>query len=313
MKIGIVGSGMVGATAAYALVMRGVGREIVLVDKMRERAEAEADDIFHAVPFAHPLMIRAGGYKDLAGSRVVIMAAGVGQKSGETRLQLLERNAAVFRQVVPQIFKYAPEAILIVATNPVDVMTHVSASIAAEFGIPSQRVIGSGTTLDTARYRALLSDHTGVDTTHVHGYVIGEHGDSEVLLWSCTYISNFSLADYCSRNGIPLNEAIKQRIDEGVRRAAYGIIEGKGATYYGVGSALARIVSNILGNRRAIMTVCTPTAEIAGVPNVTVSLPHLISGEGIVKALHLPLSDEEMSALNRSASLIKEATEELGL
>src|SRR5512145_449561 len=163
MKVGIVGSGLVGATAAYALVMRGVGREIVLVDKNMARAQAEADDILHAVPFAHPLYVRAGDYPDLAGCSVVIITAGVGQKPGETRLQLLERNAAVFRDIVPSILKYAPNAILVVATNPVDIMTHITARYAAQFGVPSSRIVGSGTTLDTARFRALLGRHLGVD------------------------------------------------------------------------------------------------------------------------------------------------------
>lgn len=311
MKIGIVGSGMVGATAAYALVMRGVGREIVLVDKSEARAQAEADDIFHAVPFAHPLTIRAGGFTDLEGCRVVIMAAGVGQKPGETRLQLLERNAAVFQAVIPQILENAPDTIIIVATNPVDVMTHVTAHIAANYDIPSHRIIGSGTTLDTARYRALLSAHLGVDATHIHGYVVGEHGDSEVLTWSLTNVGNIDLEEFCTQNDILLNDEVRQNIDTGVRRAAYRIIDGKGSTYYGVGSALARITSNILGDRRSIMTVCTPTPEIAGVKNVTVSLPHLIGGNGILKMFPLPLDEAETAALNHSATLIRSAMDEL--
>src|SRR4029079_15518972 len=155
MKVGVVGSGLVGATAAYALVLRGVGREIVLVDKNEARAAAEADDIRHAVPFAHALEVRAGGYPDLVGCRVVVLCAGVGQKPGETRLQLLRRNAAVFREVVPAVLKHAPEAIVIVATNPVDVMTHLAARYASEIGVPTGRVFGSGTTLDTARFRTL--------------------------------------------------------------------------------------------------------------------------------------------------------------
>lgn len=311
MKIGIVGSGFVGATAAYAMVMNGVGREIVLIDKFRARAEAEADDIFHAVPFAHPLNVHAGDYTDLQGARVVIMAAGVNQKPGETRLQLLERNFAIFREVIPQIFANAPDTILVVATNPVDVMTHISAWVAAEHGIPSSRVIGSGTTLDTARYRALLGRYVGVDPTHVHGYVIGEHGDSEVLTWSLTNIGNITLDAFCRMKKLVLDDAKKQEIDEGVRRAAYRIIEGKSATYYGVGSALSRIVKNILGDRRAIMTVCTPQPEVAGVKDVTVALPHLVGGAGILETFPLPLSTQEEAALHRSASIIREAIDGL--
>ncbi|HEY3476223.1 MAG TPA: NAD(P)-binding protein, partial [Anaerolineales bacterium] len=177
MKTGIVGSGFVGATAAYALVMRGVGRRLVLVDQNRARAESEADDIRHAVPFAHPLEVTAGDYADLAGCKVVIVSAGVGQKPGETRLQLLERNAQVFKQVIPGILQHAPETILLIATNPVDVMTHLAARYAREYGVPSSRVIGSGTTLDTARLRSLIGRHLQVDSQHIHAYVLGEHGD----------------------------------------------------------------------------------------------------------------------------------------
>lgn len=188
MKIGIVGSGLVGATAAYAMVMRGVGRQIVLVDMNKARAEAEADDIYHAVPFASTLDVNNGSYEDLNQCRVVVVAAGVGQKPGETRLQLLARNAAVFKQVIPSIAQHAPEAIIVIATNPVDIMTHLAARYAAEYGIGPGRVFGSGTTLDSARFRSLLARHVGVDPQHVHAYVVGEHGDSEVLAWSSAMV-----------------------------------------------------------------------------------------------------------------------------
>ncbi|MFK7804517.1 MAG: L-lactate dehydrogenase [Anaerolineae bacterium] len=313
MKIGIIGAGFVGATAAYAMVMSGIGREIVLVDLNKERAKAEADDIFHAVPFAHPINVTAGEYADLAGAKVVIMAAGVGQKPGETRLQLLERNMGVFEQVIPQIFTHAPDAILVVATNPVDIMTHVSAHIAAGMGIPSHRIIGSGTTLDTARFRILLSQHLGVDSTHIHGYVIGEHGDSEVLTWSSTFVGNIPLDEFCQMNQLTLDDATKQSIDQGTRRAAYHIIEGKGATYYGVGSALAQIVENILSNRRSIMTVCTPAADVAGVSDVTLSLPRLIGGDGVLATYPLSLNAQEEADLNKSGTIIRDAITGLGL
>jgi L-lactate dehydrogenase len=308
MKIGIVGCGLVGSTAAYALVMRGIGRKIVLINKTEARAQAEADDILHAVPFAHPLQVSAGGYSDLAGSRVVIIAAGVHQEPGETRLQLLERNAAVFREVVPQILTYAPEAILVVATNPVDVMTHLTARYAADFGVSSGRVIGSGTTLDTARFRTLLATHVGVDPHHVHAYVVGEHGDSEVLTWSLVTIGGMNLDAFCRLHHICLDEETKQVIDQKVRRAAYHIIAGKGATYYGIGSALARLVDVILHDQRAIMTVCTPIPELDGIANVTVSLPHLVGGEGILGTLPLPLNGEEAAALKASAQIIRNVT-----
>ncbi|MBW7883060.1 MAG: L-lactate dehydrogenase [Caldilineaceae bacterium] len=312
-KIGIVGSGFVGASAAYAMVMRGIGREIVLVDLNHKRAIAEAEDIFHAVPFAYPMNIRAGEYADLHGCRVVVITAGVNQKPGETRLQLLERNAAVFRQVVPNIVQHAPDARILVATNPVDVMTHLSARLASELGVPVQRVFGSGTTLDSARFRSLLAQALGVDAHHIHAYVLGEHGDSEVLAWSQVTISGMSLDEFCARQGISFTGEDRARIDDGVRRAAYRIIEGKGATYYGIGSALARIVDTVIRDQRSILTLCAPTAQVAGVEDVTVALPRLVGGDGILATFPQPLSDAEQDALRRSAAVVREAITSLGL
>ncbi len=312
MKVGIVGSGFVGATAAYALVMQGVGREIVLVDKNAARAAAEADDIRHAVPFAHPLDVRAGGYEDLAGCRVVVLSAGVGQKPGETRLQLLRRNARVFREVVPAVLAQAPDAVLVVATNPVDVMTHLAARFAAACGVSAGRVLGSGTTLDTARFRSLLGAHCGVDPHHVHAHVIGEHGDSEVLTWSLATIGGMPLKELARLRGIQLPELIRNDIDSKVRGAAYSIINGKEATYYGIGSALARIVDVILHDQRAVMTVGVPTPDVVGVRDVTVSLPRLVGGQGVLETFPLPLNEEETTRLRASAGVIRQALDELG-
>ncbi|HET7088914.1 MAG TPA: L-lactate dehydrogenase [Anaerolineae bacterium] len=311
MKVGIVGSGLVGATAAYALVMRGIGREIVLVDRNAERAQAEADDILHAVPFAHPLDVIAGDYADLADSRVVIITAGVSQRPGETRLQLLSRNAAILRQVVPAVLGHAPDAVLVVTTNPVDVMTHLAARFAAERGVPSSRVIGSGTTLDTARFRALLGRHLGIDAQHVHAYVVGEHGDSEVLTWSLVTVGGVPLDEFCRQRNIALDAPVRLDIDRRVRRAAYSIIAGKGATYYGIGSALACIVNVILSDQRAILTVCTPVGDVVGVCDVTVSLPHLVGGAGVMASLPLPLNTEEQDLLHHSADVVCQAIQSL--
>lgn len=312
MKIGIIGTGAVGSTAAYALLLQGIGRHIVLVDRDRARAQAEADDLAHAVPFARPLTIEAGDYPHLAGCRVVIVAAGVGQRPGETRLQLLERNAAVFRQVVPAVCDNAPGAVLVVATNPVDVMTHLAARYAAECGTPPARVIGSGTMLDTARFRALLADHLHIDSRHVHGYVIGEHGDSEVLTWSLVTAGGMPLSEFCRLRDICSDPEAHSAIDHAVRNAAYSIIQGKGATNYGIGAALARLVQVILFDQRAILTVSTLTAEVAGVPDVTLSLPRLVSGEGILDTFPLPLSPGEQAALHASARVVRAAIDELG-
>jgi L-lactate dehydrogenase len=311
MKVGIVGSGFVGATTGYALVMRGVGRELVLIDKNAARAEAEADDLRHAVPFAHPLDVRAGGYEDLTGCRAVVLCAGVGQKPGETRLHLLRRNAEVFAEVVPQVLAHAPEAVLVVATNPVDVMTHLAARYAAACGVTASRVLGSGTTLDTARFRSLLGAHCGIDPHHVHAYVVGEHGDSEVLTWSLATAGGMPLKSFAQLRGIVQPGAVRREIDAKVRRAAYNIIGGKGATYYGVGSALARILDAVLHDQRAVLTVCTPAADVAGVADVTVSLPRLVGGEGVIATFPLPLDDEETNLLRASAQVIRRALDEL--
>jgi len=311
MKIGIIGSGLVGATAAYALVMRGIGRSILLVDLNRDRAQAEADDIRHAVPFAHPLNITAGEYADLEGSRVVIIAAGASQRPGESRMELLSRNAAVFRQVVPSVLAAAPQAILLIATNPVDVMTHMAAKYAAELGVPASRIIGSGTTLDTARFRTLLGSRFGVDPQHIHGYVIGEHGDSEVLTWSQVTIGGLPLDVFCDSHEICFDDQERMEIDTRVRRAAYEIIEHKGATFYGIGSALSRIIQVILLDQRAVLTVCTPKDEVLGVKNVTLALPHLLGGDGVLDTFSPSLNDQETEALRASAGKIRSAISEL--
>lgn len=311
MKIGIVGSGLVGATAAYAMVMRGIGRQILLVDLNSERASAEADDLLHAVPFANPVEVSSGGYTDLAGARLVVISAGVSQRPGESRLDLLGRNARVFQAVIPQVLQHAPEAVLLIATNPVDIMTHLAARYAAEAGVPPSRVIGSGTTLDTARFRALLGRELGVDSQHVHAYVLGEHGDSEVLTWSLVTVGGIPLDEYCRLFNLSICGEDQQKIEHQVRNAAYNIIRGKGSTYYGIGSALARIAEVILGDQRAILTVCTPVASVSGIANITLSLPHLIGGQGILAAIQPSLNQDETVALHHSASIIQQAIYDL--
>jgi L-lactate dehydrogenase len=243
----------------------------------------------------------------------VIVSAGVGQKPGETRLELLGRNVKVFQQVIPNILKYAPQAILLITTNPVDVMTHIAAYYAKEFGVPSSRVIGSGTTLDTARLRTLLGRQLNVDPHHVHAYVLGEHGDSEVLPWSLVTVGGIPLQEFCTDREMSLCPEDYDAIDEKVRRAAYHIIDGKGATYYGVASAIARIVEVILQDERSILTVCTPMEEVAGVREVTVSMPNLVGGEGIIQTFYPNLSEAETKGLQASAQVVRSVIEQLEL
>jgi L-lactate dehydrogenase len=291
--------------------MSGVGREIVLVDQNRARAEAEANDIYHAVPFASPMTVRAGHYADLDGAQVIVIAGGVAQRPGESRLQLLARNADVFRDIVPSVLEVARDAVLLVVTNPVDVMTHLASQLAADFGVPHTRVIGSGTTLDSARFRALIGRHFEVDARHVHAYVIGEHGDSEVLVWSQATIAGLSLEEFVSVRGTPLSDEDRQRIDDNVRHAAYQIIAGKGATYYGIGSAVARIVDVLLHDQRAILTICSRIAAVPDCEGVTLALPHLVGGTGVLATIPLTLDAAERAGLRRSAGVVRAAIESL--
>jgi L-lactate dehydrogenase len=312
MKVGIVGSGFVGATAAYAIVMRGVARELVLIDRDDKRARAEADDIRHASPFAHPVEVRSGDYSDLAGCKIVILTAGVGQKPGETRLELLGRNAEVFKEVVSRVVSVAPEAILVVATNPVDIMTHLTAKFTSEAGGDPGRVLGSGTTLDTARFRAVLGRTLGVDAQHIHAYVLGEHGDSEVFNWSAISIGGLPLTAFPKAEcGVGTGNLDRAAIEDEVRGAAYRIIEGKKATYYGIGSALARIVEIISRDQRAILTVCAPPTKddciLPGLEGVTLSLPRLVGGSGIITTLTPSLNSDELDSLRKSAGIISNA------
>lgn len=307
MKVGIVGSGRVGSTAAYALIMRGVGSQLVMVDMDAARAKAEAADLLHAVPFANPMRVTSGSYEDLEGAKAVIIAAGAGRSPGETRLQLLSKNAAVFQDVVPKILKYAPDAILVIASNPVDITTHLAARYAVQAGVPAHRVIGSGTTLDTARFRAIVASYVGVDSRHVHGYVVGEHGDSEVLTWSRTTIGGTPLEEFCRMRNVRMDDEVKADIDNQVRFAGRDIIAGKGATFYGIGSSLAYIVNTIINDRRTIMTVGTPMPDVAGVKDVTVSLPHLVSGEGVIATFPLQLTADEEAKLAASANVVRDA------
>lgn len=233
MKVGFVGAGLVGSTAAFAAVISGVAREVVLVDVREQYAAAQAEDILHATPFSYRAVVRSGTVDDLLGCQAVVLACGVAQRPGETRLQLLERNAAVFGEVVPAVRYYAPEAVLIVASNPVDILTDLTIHLDR---VHPERVFGSGTILDTARFRSLIGEWLGVSPHSIHAYVLGEHGDSEVLNWSSARVGGVPLHEFCQQRQIELSEARRRQIDQAVRRAAYRIIEGKGATYFGIGA-----------------------------------------------------------------------------
>lgn len=306
MKLGIVGAGLVGSTAAYAAVLLRAASEVVLVDVDEAKAKAHAEDILHATPFDGQMRVSAGGFAQLAGSEVVLLACGVAQRPGETRLDLLGRNAAVFREVVPRVCDAAPDAILLVVSNPVDILTAVTLE---ESELPRHRVLGSGTILDTARFRALLAEHLGVAPQSVHAYVVGEHGDSEVLLWSSAAVGGVPVAEAAGAMGRPLLPEVRSAIDDAVRRAAYRIIAGKGATYFGIGAAVARLVRAIRDDERAVFTVSALTERVAGLGGVPLSLPRVVGATGIVAELPPELSREEREALDRSARLLAETYE----
>jgi L-lactate dehydrogenase len=304
MKVGVVGAGMVGSAAANALVLRGAATDVVVIDQNQKRAIAEAEDVLHATPFAYVTRVCAGDYSDLAGAGAVIIAAGVSQRPGETRLELLDRNAAVFVEVVPQILGAAPDAILVIATNPVDIMTQVATRVS---GLPPERVIGSGTILDTARFRALLGAHLEISPKSVHAYVLGEHGDSEVLCWSVADVGGIAVDRLARQIGRPLDDEVKAGIDRAVRRAAYRIIEGKGATWYGIAGGLTRIVQSIGGDENAALTVSMLTDDVEGVGPITLSLPRIVGRAGVVRTLLPTLDAGERALLRRSAATIEEA------
>jgi L-lactate dehydrogenase len=314
MKIGIIGAGQVGAASGYACVLRGVGSQLVLVDKNAALAQAQAEDILHATPFASPISVSGGDdYAALDGAGIVMIAAGVAQQPDESRLDLLKRNAAIFEDIVPRILDAAPDALLLIASNPVDVMTHMVTQIAARsHGVPPARIIGSGTILDTARFRALLAAHLGVSSHSVHAYVLGEHGDSEVLHWSGVSVGNMPLADCATQMTAPATQDIRAQIDSGVRRAAARIIAGKGATWFGIGAGMARLAQAIADDEHAIITCSMLTPDVYGVKNVTLSLPRTLSRSGIRHTLLPPLDVTEKQALIESARILRTAADSIG-
>ncbi len=309
MKIGIVGAGMVGSASAYALVLRGIATEVVLTDLDEKRARAEAEDIGHAVPFTASTSVTSGDIGALAGAGIVILACGVGQRPGESRLELLGRNAAVFRAVVADVMAVAPKAILLVASNPVDIMGQLTQRIS---GLPAGRVIASGTILDTARFRWLLGQHLGISPNSIHAYVLGEHGDSEVLAWSNARAGSVPMTSFAAQVKAAITDDVRARIDAGVRRAAYTIIEGKGATWYGIGAGLARIAEAIARDQQAVLTVST-VSDVLGVSDVACSLPRVVGALGVTQELMPDLDNAEREGLSASAALLKDLVEQVPL
>jgi L-lactate dehydrogenase len=302
VRVAVVGVGNVGATFAYALLLSGLASEIVLIDANRAKAEGEAMDLNHTVPFTHPTRIWAGDHSDCAGAAVTVLAAGTGQKPGDTRLDLIKNNAAIWRVIIPEVVQHNPEGILLIATNPVDVLTYAAWKLSE---LPVGRVLGSGTVLDTSRFRYLLSQHFGVDARSVHAYIIGEHGDSEVPVWSLANIAGMRLPEFCKAQSLPYDPQAMDEVFLQTRDAAYRIIERKGATCYAVAAGLMRITQAILRNQSTVLSVSSLIDKYYGISDVCLSLPTVIDRGGVETVLRLELSPEEIEKLRRSAGKLK--------
>ena len=302
-RVGIIGTGTVGVAAAFAMFVQENCSEIVLLDMNKKRAHGEALDLMHGQAYVGRIIVRDGDYEDLAGCQIVVVAAGAAQKPGETRLDLLNNNARVFRSIADGLDKYAPEAIVIVASNPVDVLTFMMQQMS---GRPSEKVIGTGTMLDTSRFRSLLGDYYEVDPRSVHGYILGEHGDSEFAAWSTVTIGGKSPVRSAIL-GRHWNEADMEDLFLRVRNAAYEIIEGKGYTNWAIGLVIARLVGIILDDRRSIQPITSRLDGDYGISDVCISVPALVGMGGVQRLIHLNLEEGEQASLEHSAKLMKES------
>lgn len=302
-KISIIGSGSVGSATAFALMNHNIATEIVLVDINKDLAEGEAMDLSHGEVFVSPVDVYAGDYPDTAGSDIVIITAGLAQKPDETRLDLVNKNVKIYKEMIPEIVKYNPDSILLVVSNPVDILSYVTYKLS---GFPANRVFGSGTVLDTARFQSILSNKFNVDPRDIHANIIGEHGDSEIATWSLTTIGGLTIHQYCELMGIEFDEAMREEITDSVKNAAYEIINRKGYTNYAVALSITRIVKAILRDEKSILTVSSLQKGDYGIEDVYLSVPTIVSKEGIVDVVEIPYSSKEVDALKESASLLKE-------
>ena len=301
-KVAIIGCGFVGSSSAFALMQSGLFSEMVLIDADVNRAEGEALDISHGLPFAKPMKIYAGGYEDIADAAIVIVTAGAGQKPGETRLDLVKKNVEIFKSIIPEIAKRDFKGILLIVANPVDILTYVAAKLSK---LPQGRVFGSGTVLDSARLKYLLGEHLDVDNRSVHAFIIGEHGDSEMAAWSSANVSGIPLNDFCEMRGYFKHEESMKKILEEVKNSAYEIIEKKHATYYGIAMSVRRICEAIIRDEKSILPVSSIQKGEYGIENVALSIPAIVGREGVEKVVPIKLSDTEKKELIKSAETLK--------
>lgn len=309
-KAAIIGCGFVGSATAFALMQSRLFSEIVLIDVNFDKADGEAMDIAHGVPFAGQMTIYAGDYRDAADAAIIIITAGANQKPGETRLDLVQKNVGIFKSIIPEITKQDFQGILLIVTNPVDILTYAALKLS---GLPEHRVIGSGTVLDTARLKYALSEHLGVDSRSVHAFMIGEHGDSEIAAWSSTNVSGIPLHDFCEMRGYFDHEETMDRIAEEVKNSAYEIIEKKQATYYGIAMSVRRICECILRDEKSILPVSSVMHGAYGMEGIALSMPAIVGAEGVETHVPIALNVEEINALQDSAKMLQEIAAGLDL
>ena len=310
-NVAIIGCGFVGSSIAFSLMQKQLFSEMVLIDANTKKAEGEAMDLSHGLPYTSPMNIYAGTYDDIVDCAMIIITAGANQKPDETRLDLIDKNVRIFKSIIPEISKRNCEGILLIVSNPVDVLTYVAYKLS---GFPVNRVIGSGTVLDTARLKYLLGRHLSVDSRSVHAVIIGEHGDSELAVWSGANISGVPLNDFCELRGHYQHEESMKRIYEDVRDSAYEIIEKKGATYYGIAMAVSRIASSIIRNEHSIMPVSALLeGQYDGLEGLCLSVPSIVGKNGLEKVLDIQLNANEHQALHDSAAQLKAVIDHIGL
>lgn len=307
-KVAVIGCGYVGAASAFALMQSGLFTEMVLLDANHDRAQGEAYDISHGVPFTRPMQIYAGNYDDIADSAIIVITAGANQKPDESRLDLVHKNVDIFRSIIPEIVKRDFEGILLVVANPVDILTYTAQKLS---GYPENRVIGSGTVLDTARLKTKLGSHLQVDSRSVHAFIVGEHGDSEIAAFSSANVSGIPLDDFCEMRGHYNHVESTDQIAREVRESAYEIIAKKGATYYGIAMSVKRICEVIIRDEKSILPVSTMMNGEYGIEDVVLSMPCIVGANGCETKVPIALDKEEVTALHESAGTLKKVLEEI--
>lgn len=309
-KVAMIGCGFVGSASAFSLMMSGLFSEMVLIDADKERAEGEAMDISHGLPFARPMKIYAGDYDDIVDAAIIVITAGANQKPNETRLDLVHKNVGIFKSIIPEIAKRDCKGTILVVSNPVDVLTYTALKLS---GFPEHRVLGSGTVLDTARLKYQLGEHLNVDSRSVHAFIVGEHGDSEIAVWSSADVSGVPLDSFCEMRGYYEHESATEEIADAVKNSAYEIISKKHATYFGVAVAVRRICEAIIRDEKSILPVSSMLHGEYGIDQVVLSIPAIVGGNGIEKLVPISMNEEEVEKLRESANTLKKIIKEIDL